>query len=221
MARNRHRGVAQLGSAPGWGSGCRRFKSCRPDMTNSSTARIFTIPNALTAVRGLGIPIFIMLALNRHSDGYAILVLVMGGATDYFDGKLARAWNQESRLGELLDPAIDRLYIAATLIVLYIRGAIPFWIIAILLARDLILGIMTLVMKRFDIPPFKVTYLGKAATFNLMYAFPMLLLATSESTWGTVAFVTGWSFAMWGVGLYLVTGLDYFQTGWRSITLAK
>ena len=180
-----------------------------------------TVPNALTILRGLGIPLFVYLALGPHADVAAIIVLIVGGATDYFDGKLARAWNQESRLGELMDPAIDRLYIGATLIVLFMRDAIPLWVIALIVGRDLVLGIMTLVMRRADIPPFTVTYLGKAATFNLMYSFPLLLLAKSSTQWGDVSFVAGWSFALWGIGLYLVTGLDYFQTGWRSIAHAK
>lgn len=184
-------------------------------------SKLFTLPNALTFLRGLGIPLFIYLALTLHADGAAIVVLIIGGATDYFDGKLARAWKQESRLGELMDPTIDRLYIAATLIVLYIREAIPFWVIGVLLGRDLILAFMALAMNRSQIPPFKVTYLGKAATFNLMYAFPLLLLAKSSTRWGDVAFVAGWSFAVWGIGLYLVTGLDYFRTGWRLIAHAK
>ncbi|HUW87830.1 MAG TPA: CDP-alcohol phosphatidyltransferase family protein [Candidatus Paceibacterota bacterium] len=182
---------------------------------------LLTVPNALTLLRGLGIPLFIYLALSLHADGAAIIVLIIGGATDYFDGKLARAWNQESRFGELMDPAIDRLYIGATLIVLFIRDAIPLWIIGLLVGRDLILAIMSLMMNRLNIPPFKVTFLGKAATFNLMYSFPLLLLAKSSTDWGDVAFVAGWSFAVWGIGLYLVTGLDYFRTGWRCIAHAK
>ena len=98
-----------------------------------------TIPNALTILRGLGIPLFIYLALSLEADGWAILTLAVAGATDYFDGKLARAWNQTSKFGEFLDPAIDRLYINATLIVLYLRDAIPLWLIVILFSRDLIL----------------------------------------------------------------------------------
>ncbi len=182
---------------------------------------VVTVPNALTLLRGLGIPLFVYLALGRHADAAAIVVLVIGGATDYLDGKLARAWNQESRLGELMDPAIDRLYIAATLIVLYVRDVLPLWIILALLGRDVILGIMTLAMKRVGIGPFTVTYLGKAATFNLMYAFPLLLLAKSEGTLGEVAYVIGWSFAIWGIALYFITGMNYFQAGWRSIAHAK
>jgi cardiolipin synthase len=183
--------------------------------------KFLTVPNALTLLRGLGIPLFGYLALVRHADGAAVLVLIFGGATDYFDGKLARAWNQESRLGELMDPAVDRIYIATTLIVLYIRHAIPLWVILLLLCRDFILGALTLFMKRAGHGPLTVTYLGKAATFNLLYAFPLLLLAQSHSIWGSTAFVMGWSFASWGVALYLVTGFDYFRLGWRLAATPK
>jgi len=182
---------------------------------------VLTVPNGLTAIRALGIPLFIYLTLSLEADGFAVLVLIIGGATDYFDGKIARAWNQESRLGELLDPAIDRLYIAATLVVFYIRDVVPVWLILVLVGRDLILGIMTFVMHRHSIPPFQVTYLGKAATFNLLYAFPFLLFAHSESRGSVLAFVFGWSFAAWGVALYLATGVQYFRTGWRLIQRKK
>lgn len=180
-------------------------------------SQYLTIPNALTALRGLGVPLFIWLALDQKSDGWAILVLAIGGATDYLDGKLARAWNQTSRFGELADPFIDRIYIVATLIVLYLREAIPLWIIVALLGRDLVLAIMTVILTRKGQPPLQVTYIGKAATFNLLYAFPFLLLALNQSWYGTLAFIFGWAFAIWGVALYLFTGVSYFRTALKSI----
>lgn len=176
-----------------------------------------TIPNALTALRGLGVPLFIWLALVKEADGWAILVLALGGVTDYLDGKLARLWNQTSRFGELADPAIDRIYILATLIVLYIREAIPFWLIALLLLRDLVLALVTIALTRKGLPPLQVTYIGKAATFNLLYAFPLLLLALSDSIYGTFAFIFGWAFAIWGLVLYLFTGVSYFRSALKSI----
>lgn len=176
-----------------------------------------TIPNALTALRGLGVPLFIWLALVKEADGWAILVLALGGVTDYLDGKLARLWNQTSRFGELADPAIDRIYILATLIVLYLREAIPLWLIALLLARDLVLAVVTIALTRKGLPPLQVTYIGKAATFNLLYAFPLLLLALSDSIYGTFAFIFGWAFAIWGLVLYLFTGVSYFRSAMKSI----
>ena len=179
------------------------------------------VPNALTGLRALGIPLFIYLAIGLEADGWAILTLAIGGATDYFDGKLARAWGQESRFGELADPAIDRLYIVATLIVLYIREAVPLWVIILLLARDLALGLATIGLTLYSLPPLQVTYLGKAATFNLLYAFPFLLLALRTDWAGTLAFIFGWSFAIWGIGLYLFTGVSYFLTALRAIRVAR
>jgi len=166
---------------------------------------LISVPNALTFLRFLGIPLFIYLTLALQADGWAIVVLAIGGATDYFDGKIARAWNQTSRFGELADPAIDRLYILATLIVFLIRDIVPVWMIAVIIGRDVILGVITLLMNRKGLPPFTVTYLGKAATFNLLYAFPFLLLAQSDGMWGSIAFVAGWSFAIWGI-LHLLRG---------------
>jgi cardiolipin synthase len=165
----------------------------------------------------LGVPLFIWLALVKEADGWAILVLAIGGISDYLDGKLARAWNQTSRFGELADPAIDRLYIVATLIVLYLREALPLWVILLLIGRDIALGLATLALTRKGQPPLQVTYLGKAATFNLLYAFPFLLLALSESWAGTAAFVFGWAFTIWGIFLYLTTGLSYLRTAMRAI----
>ena len=184
-------------------------------------SKLLNVPNALTGLRALGIPLFIYLALALEADGWAILTLAIGGATDYFDGKIARAWGQESRFGELADPAIDRLYILATLIVLYLREAIPFWVIALLLARDLILAIITIILTSKSLPPLKVTYLGKAATFNLLYAFPFLLLALHPGWAGTAAYIFGWSFTWWGVGLYLFTGDSYLRTGIAAIRVAR
>ena len=184
-------------------------------------SKLLNVPNALTALRGLGIPLFIYLALVLEADGWAIFTLAVGGATDYFDGKLARAWGQESRFGELADPAIDRLYIIATLIVLYLRDAIPLWVIAVLLGRDLLLGALTIVLAMNSLPPLKVTYLGKAATFNLLYAFPFLLLALDPGWAGTAAYIFGWSFTWWGVGLYLFTGASYFRTGIAAIRVKR
>ena len=175
------------------------------------------IPNALSFLRLLGIPVFIYFALVREQDVIAITILAVAGITDYLDGKLARAWNQTSDLGAMLDPVADRIYILATLIVLYQREAINLWVILVLLFRDAVLALMTLVLKVRGLKLMEVTYLGKAATFNLLYAFPLLLLATHQSLAGEIAFAIGWGFALWGIALYLYTGLIYFQNGLRSI----
>jgi cardiolipin synthase len=143
---------------------------------------------------------------------------MVAGATDYFDGKLARALKQESRLGELMDPAVDRLYIISVLIAMYATETLPFYILILVAGRDLILGGLLIAMKRVGIPPFTVTYLGKAATFNLLYALPLLLLTkNSTNALSSLSFIFGWAFAGWGIALYLYTGVSYARTGLREL----
>ena len=174
---------------------------------------MFTVPNLLTLLRALGIPLFLYLVTTERL-GLAVITLMVAGATDYFDGKLARALKQESRLGELMDPAVDRLYIASVLIAFYITSAVPGWVLVAIIARDLGLGVILALMKVQGLPPFTVTYLGKAATFNLLYALPLLLLTDSTHGWiAETSFILGWSFAGWGIALYLWTGLSYAQIG--------
>ena len=178
---------------------------------------MFTVPNLLTLLRALGIPLFLYLVTTERL-GLAVITLMVAGATDYFDGKLARALKQESRLGELMDPAVDRLYIASVLIALYITSAVPGWVLVAIIARDLGLGVILALMKVQGLPPFTVTYLGKAATFNLLYALPLLLLTDSTHGWiAETSFILGWSFAGWGIALYLWTGLSYARLGIRQI----
>ena len=187
------------------------------EVPKRSEGMMLTIPNGLTLLRAAGIPIFLYLTWHELYL-WAVLTLMIAGATDYFDGKLARALNQESRLGELLDPAVDRLYIATVLIAMFITGAIPIWVLVSIIARDLALGLLLVAMKRSGLSPFKVTYLGKAATFNLLYALPMLLLTYSTiDGLSNFAFVFGWAFAGWGIGLYLWTGAQYARTGLREL----
>jgi cardiolipin synthase len=171
--------------------------------------RVWTIPNALSVLRLLGVPLFLWLALGPQADGWAVLVLALGGLTDYLDGKIARRYNQTSRIGALLDPAADRLYILATLIALTVRGIIPIWLAALLVGRDLVLAIALIVLHRRGVGPPEVTYLGKAATLSLLYAFPLLLLSVGDNTLAHVVRPIAWAFTVWGTGLYLWTGVTY------------
>jgi cardiolipin synthase len=171
--------------------------------------RVLTVPNLLSVLRLAGVPLFLWLLLGPHADGYAVLVLMVAGFTDWLDGKAARWLNQYSRLGELLDPAADRLYILATLTAFLIRGIVPWWVVAALVGRDVVLAICVAVMRRRGYGPFPVTYLGKAATFNLLYAFPLLLLAQGDSTLAEVSRALGYAFTAWGGVLYLWSGFVY------------
>ena len=171
--------------------------------------RVLTLPNALSVLRLLGVPLFLWLLLGPHADGWAIVVLAVSGFTDWADGKLARALGQSSRLGALLDPAADRLYIVCTLVALALRDIAPVWMVALLLGREVVLGIGLLVLRRYGYPPLQVHYLGKAATFLLLYAFPGLMLAEGSSWFATAIEPFAWAFSIWGTALYLLAGLLY------------
>ena len=171
--------------------------------------RIWTWPNALSVLRLLGVPLFLWLLLGPHADGAALVVLVVSGLTDWLDGKLARWLNQGSRLGALLDPAADRLYIVSALVALALRHVVPGWVVALLLGRELVLGLLLLVLRRYGYPPLQVHYLGKAATLLLLYAFPVLLLAQGHGTIAAVAEPFAWALTIWGTALYLLAGLFY------------
>lgn len=173
--------------------------------------RVLTVPNALSFLRLLGIPLFCWLALGPEADGAAVAVLAASGATDYLDGRLARLLGQTSRLGELLDPLADRLYIVATLVVLAVRDIVPWWVVALLIARDLILTAALPVLQRHGYGPLPVHVLGKSATFALLYAFPLLLLGDGPGTGAEVARVIGWAFAIWGTALYWWAGVLYLE----------
>jgi cardiolipin synthase len=173
-----------------------------PSGERPGLGRIWTVPNGISFARLLGVPVFLWLVLGPKADGWAVGLLIAAGASDWLDGKIARAWNQQSRLGQLLDPAADRLYIAATLVGLAVRGIIPWWLVGLLVARELVLGLALLVLRRFGYPALQVSFLGKAATACLLYAFPLLFLGAHAGTPAEIARIVGWAFAIWGTALY-------------------
>ncbi|WP_414637515.1 CDP-alcohol phosphatidyltransferase family protein [Amycolatopsis sp.] len=174
-------------------------------------------PNILSLLRLAGVPVFLWLLLGPRADGWALAVLVFSALTDWLDGKLARWLDQMSRLGQLLDPAADRLYIVATLVAFLVRGIIPWWIVAALLLREIVVGGCLLVLRRNGFAPPEVTYIGKAATFVLMYAFPLLLLTQGGSVFAGVARPVAYSFLTWGCVLYLWSGALYVIQTVRAV----
>ena len=173
---------------------------------------MLNIPNALTFLRALGVPAFLYLFLVAEQPVASFLVITVGGITDYLDGKIARALNQTSDFGAKFDPTVDRLYIGAVIIAFAIKDYLPWWLVISIIARDLILLLVVASQRLRGIPYLEVTYLGKAATFNLLYAFPFLLLAEIELV-GIWCYRAGWSFAIWGISLYFYTGIQYFIKG--------
>lgn len=186
------------------------------------TDRVLTVPNVLSMARLVGVPIFLWLILwpefsGPNLDLWALAVLAFSGVSDYLDGKLARRWNQVSRLGRVLDPAADRLYVLSTLVGLTWRDILPLWLTCVLLARELLLLVMVMLLDRHGYAPPHVNFVGKAATFSLMYAFPLLLLSDASGWMASLAAIFGWAFAGWGTTLYWWAGVLYVVQARRLI----
>lgn len=179
-------------------------------------AGVWTVPNALSFLRLLGVPVFLWLVLGPEEDGWALALLMVSGVTDWLDGYLARKLNQFSTVGQILDPVADRLYILAVVIGLALREVIPWWVAVILPLRDVLLWGLVPFLRTRGYSALPVHFLGKAATFNLLYAFPLLLLGDGDGVVANLARVFGWAFAVWGIGLYWWAGVLY---AWQVRTL--
>lgn len=183
---------------------------------DSTRDRVWTLPNLLSLVRLAGVPVFLWLVLGPEADGWALTLLMVSGVTDFLDGYLARRLGQTSTLGQILDPVADRLYILAVVVGLAMRDVIPWWAAVSLPLRDVLLWGLVPLLRTRGYSALPVHFLGKAATFNLLYAFPLLLLGDGDGTVATLANVFGWAFALWGIGLYWWAGLLY---AWQVRTL--
>jgi cardiolipin synthase len=170
--------------------------------------RVLTVPNVLSALRLVGVPVFLW-AIVTEQDVLALVLLAASGITDWLDGAIARRYGLVSRLGQLLDPVADRLYIASTLLGLAWREIVPWWLVAVLVAREAFMAVVVLIAKRHGWLGLPVHFAGKAATFNLLYAFPLLLLADGDGTAARIAEPIAWGFAWWGVALYWLSGVLY------------
>ncbi|MGO8959326.1 MAG: CDP-alcohol phosphatidyltransferase family protein [Streptosporangiaceae bacterium] len=189
-------------------------------MTDSASERILTIPNLISIARLLGVPVFLWLVLGvqtRAGDWWAVGLLIASGFSDWLDGKIARALNQESRLGQLLDPAADRLYIVATIVALAVRSIIPWWLVALLAVRELLMAVVLAVLRRRGWGALEVSFVGKTATLCLLYAFPLLLLGSHVASYAETAKVAGWSFAIWGSALYWCSAMLYLVQARRLL----
>lgn len=175
----------------------------------SQSSAVLTVPNAISALRLLGVPVFVWLVIGLHADVLALVLLMASGVTDWADGYLARKLGQISTLGSILDPVADRLYILAVVFGLAWRDFVPWWMVIVLPLRDLLLWALVPLLRSRGYSALPVHYLGKAATFCLLYAFPLLFVARGHGTVSTVAEVLGWAFAIWGIGLYWCAGVIY------------
>jgi cardiolipin synthase len=167
-----------------------------------------SIPNMLSILRLLLVPVFLLLLVNDRFL-WALAVLAFASFTDWLDGQIARRFNQVTQLGKLLDPSADRLFILATLIGLTWHGIIPSWFALVIVLRDVLLLIGLPVLRRLGYKSLPVHFVGKAGTFALLYALPLLLMADVwvEASW--LIQPIAWAFAWWGIALYWLSGFIY------------
>lgn len=172
--------------------------------------RVFTVPNALSVIRLVLVPVFLWLLLVAEASAWAVGVLMFSGLSDWADGKIARLFdNQSSRLGELLDPLVDRIYMIVVPISMAAAGVVPWWVVALLLGRDVVLAGTLPLLRSRGLSALPVTYIGKAATFALMSGLPLVLLGQFDAQWSRVVLAVGWGFLFWGLAMYLWSAVLY------------
>ncbi|MGX5680591.1 CDP-alcohol phosphatidyltransferase family protein [Schumannella luteola] len=184
------------------------------------SSRVLTVPNLLSFLRLALVPVFLALIIQEQ-DGLALLVLVISSVTDFLDGLIARTFRQVSRLGQLLDPAADRLFIFAALIGLAVREVIPWWLFVIIVSRDAMLIVLGIVLANHGFGPLPVHHLGKVATLCLFYALPILMLGQAFPVAAWLTDPIGWAFAIWGAFLYWWAGAVYLIETVRVIRIPR
>ena len=183
-------------------------------------SEVWTIPNILSMLRLALVPVFLVyIVLGDYI--VALVVLVVASLTDLLDGYLARRLRQVTRLGQLLDPAADRLYIFAALVGLAANGLVPWWIVVLIVARDVFLLALAVVLANHGFGPLPVHLLGKAATFALFFGVPVIMLGLAFPATQPVSEPIGWAITLWGAFLYWWAGVIYAIETARVIRIPR
>ncbi|SDS90604.1 CDP-alcohol phosphatidyltransferase family protein [Microterricola viridarii] len=182
--------------------------------------RVLTVPNLLSFSRLLLVPVFLAF-LVQGQDAAALIVLVISSVSDFLDGYIARRFNQMSRLGQLLDPAADRLYIFAAIIGLAWRDLVPWWIVGLIVGRDVFLLVLGVILANYGYGPLPVHQLGKVATFALFLGLPLIMLGLAVPAIAVFSQPIAWAITLWGAFLYWWAGAIYLIETVRAIRLAR
>ncbi|MBK4347730.1 CDP-alcohol phosphatidyltransferase family protein [Lacisediminihabitans sp. G11-30] len=182
------------------------------------SSRILTVPNVLSFLRLLMVPVFFVFIVVGNDLG-ALILLVISTITDFVDGQIARRFNQITRLGQLLDPAADRLLILAALLGLAIAQVLPWWFVIAVVSRDLLLIVLGIVLANHGYGPLPVHHLGKFATFCLFSSLPILMLGEAFPAVQGVTSPIGWAAALWGGFLYWWAGVLYLRETVRVVRI--
>ncbi len=189
-------------------------------MDDDGLDRIFTVPNVITLVRLLCIPLFVWLLFGAHRQTAAAILLALLGATDWVDGFVARRYGQVSTFGKVLDPTADRILVGTAVISIMIYGAVPLWFGIATIAREVLVSAMVLLLAAMGAARIDVLWVGKAGTFGLMFAYPTFLLGDGTAGWQepirVIAWVTGLvglALAWWAAGSYIAPARRALREG--------
>lgn len=170
-------------------------------MDDEGLDRIFTLPNVITMVRLVCIPVFVWLLFGAHEQTAAAILLAVLGATDWVDGYVARHFGQVTTLGKVLDPTADRLLVGTGVISIMVYGAVPLWFGIATIAREVLVSVMVLTLASLGASRIDVLWVGKAGTFGLMFAYPTFLLGFGNASWQDPIKVIGWVTGIVGLAL--------------------
>jgi cardiolipin synthase (CMP-forming) len=179
--------------------------------------RVLTLPNVITLVRLACLPIFLYLLFGEENRAAAAWLLAALGATDWVDGYLARHLGQVSTLGKILDPVADRLLFFVGAGGILIDGSVPTWFAVVVLVRETLVGITTIVLAALGAKRIDVTWYGKAGTFGLMVAFPLFLASHSTLGWADLAGTLAWCAGIPGLALSLYSAVLYVPIARRAL----
>lgn len=190
------------------------------ESARAGESRIWTIPNVLSMLRLALVPVFLtFIVIGDYVS--ALVVLVLASFTDLLDGYLARRLQQVTRLGQLLDPAADRLYIFAALVGLAANDLVPWWIVVVIVARDVFLLVLGVVLANHGYGPLPVHQLGKVATFALFFGVPVIMLGLAFPVVQPISEPIGWAITLWGAFLYWWAGIIYAIETARVIRIPR
>ncbi len=184
-------------------------------------SRLATVPNLITAIRIACIPIFLWLTVFSHHLVAGAILLGALGATDWVDGQVARRFNQVSSVGKILDPTADRLLIAAGVVAAVTVGAVPYWLVAVVLCREAIVSLAVVILAAIGAEHVDVLFVGKAGTFAIMVAFPAFLLAHGNAQWQEMLHIIAWVAAGSGLILGWIAVGAYVPAARRAIATRK
>ncbi len=186
-------------------------------MDDDGLDRILTVPNVVTMLRLLCIPLFLWLLFGAHRQIAAAALLAALGATDWVDGYVARRYGQVSTLGKVLDPTADRLLVGTAVISIMIYGAVPLWFGLATIAREVLVSGMVILLAAMGAARIDVLWVGKAGTFGLMFAYPTFLLGYGSAGWQEPIRVIAWVTGLIGLALAWWAAVSYIAPARRAL----